>query len=75
MIAGRLVYDAGTDRYQIADEAGEIQHPGLHCGECFAVLLPEGWTDTRIELDGDGWYLVGTPLRGRLDNLFVRHGR
>lgn len=75
MIEGRLVYDAAADRYQVVDAAGEVQHPGLHCGECFAVQLPTGWEDTRIEYGADGWWLDGTPFRGRLDNLFVRYGR
>lgn len=75
MIEGRLVYDERQDRYQIVDAAGEVQHLGLHCGECLAVLTPDGWQDTRAEYDSRGWYLVGMPFVGTLDNLFVRHGR
>ena len=75
MIEGRLVYAAGQDRYQIVDAAGEVQHPGLHCGECLAVMLPDGWTETRAEFDSRGWYLVGTGLTGQqLGGLFVRMG-
>jgi hypothetical protein len=31
---------------------------GLHCGECFDVMVGGKWKPTRIEL-GDNWYLVG----------------
>lgn len=75
MVEGRLVYDGGQDRYQIVDAAGEVQHLGLHCGECLAVLTPDGWQDTRAEYDSRGWFLVGTGLAGNLSNLFVRYGR
>ena len=69
------MYDTAAGRYQIVDGAGEVQHPGLHCGECFSVRLLDGWQDTRIEYGRDGWWLDGTPFRGVLENLYVRYGR
>ena len=72
VVSGRLLYDSDADRYQVIDQAGDVLHPGLHCGQCFAVLLPDGWTDSRIEYGADGWYLVGTPFVGRLDNVQVK---
>lgn len=31
---------------------------GLHCGECFDVMVGGKWKPTRIEMAAD-WYLVG----------------
>lgn len=75
MITGRLVHDPVQDRYQVVDKAGEVQHLGLHCGECLEVVVDGEWVQGRIELDGRGWYIVGTPYAGDLGNLAVRMGR
>ena len=43
----------------------EIDTEELHCGDCVKVLIYDGqdntvkWIDTRIEHDGDNYYLVG----------------
>lgn len=58
----------------------EIDTVDLHCGDCLEVLIYDGrdnttkWIETRIEHDGDNYYLVGllgySPigLFGRIDN-------
>ncbi|MCI7780614.1 MAG: DUF5348 domain-containing protein [Bacteroidales bacterium] len=46
-------------RFGLADYYG-----GLHCGECFDVIVGNHWKPTRIEMD-ESWYLVGI----RTDNL------
>ena len=43
----------------------EIDNRELHCGDCLKVLIYDGiegkakWIETRIEHDGDNYYLVG----------------
>lgn len=58
----------------------EIDGIDLQCGDCLQVLIYDGldnttkWIETRIEHDGDNYYLVGllgySPigLFGRIDN-------
>ncbi len=58
----------------------EIDGNDLQCGKCLQVLIYDGidnttkWIDTRIEHDGDNYFLVGllgySPigLFGRIDN-------
>ena len=58
----------------------EIDGNDLQCGDCLQVLIYDGidntakWIDTRIEHDGDNYYLVGllgySPigLFGRIEN-------
>ncbi|MFR5253067.1 MAG: DUF5348 domain-containing protein [Butyricicoccus sp.] len=53
---GALIFDEQTDRYDIRDLAG--YYGGLHCGECFDVMIGGKWQPTRIEM-ADSWYLVG----------------
>ena len=53
MKQGALFYDENTDRFDIND-----YHGGLHCGECFDVMIGGRWKPTRIEM-ADSWYLVG----------------
>ncbi len=57
----------------------EIDTEELHCGDCIQVLIYDGidntakWIDTRIEHNGEDYYLVGllgySPigLFGRID--------
>ena len=50
-----LVFDENTDRFDLASYYG-----GLHCGECFDVLVGGRWKPTRIEMSASQeWYLVG----------------
>ncbi len=52
---GALVFDENTDRFDLASYYG-----GLHCGECFDVLVGGRWKPTRIEMSASQeWYLVG----------------
>ena len=54
MTTGYLLYNSYSERYEIYD----IE---LHCGDCFQVLIDGHWVDTSIELNRNGWYLVGLP--------------
>lgn len=67
----QLIYNEETDRY-------EMNGYGLHCGDCFEVLVFNGltnsaeWIETRIESNAEGWYLVG--LAGyQIGGLFARN--
>lgn len=65
MTTGYLLYNSYTERYEIED----IE---LHCGDCFEVRLDrcDEWIETRIEMNKNGWYLVGLPnelLHGGLE--------
>ena len=57
MKQGTLVYDHATDRYDIRFDL-DCYYGGLHCGECFDVMIGGKWKPTRIEMAAD-WYLVG----------------
>lgn len=57
MKQGTLVYDHATDRYDIRFDL-DCYYGGLHCGECFDVMVRGKWKPTRIEMAAD-WYLVG----------------
>ena len=57
MKRGTLVYDHATDRYDIRFDL-DCYYGGLHCGECFDVMIGGKWKPTRIEMAAD-WYLVG----------------
>lgn len=54
---GTLIYDEESGRYDIRFSL-EAYYGGLHCGECFDVLIGSRWVPTRIEMS-DCWYLVG----------------
>ena len=54
-IARLLVYDHATDRYDIRFDL-DCYYGGLHCGECFDVMIGGKWKPTRIEMAAD-WYL------------------
>lgn len=51
---GTLIYDEESGRYDIRFSL-ERYYGGLHCGECFDVLIGSRWVPTRIEMD-DRWY-------------------
>ena len=54
---GVLIYDDVIGRMDI--RFGPLDYyGGLHCGECFDVMIGGKWKPTRIEMAAD-WYLVG----------------
>ena len=61
MKQGTLVYDRATDRYDIRFDLDRY-YGGLHCGECFDVMIGGKWKPTRIEMAAD-WYLVASARR------------
>ena len=63
MKQGTLVFDMESGRYDIRFDLSSY-YGGLHCGECFDVMVGGKWKPTRIEMAAD-WYLVGI----RTDNL------
>ena len=69
MKQGALVFDEHTDRYDIRFDLNDY-YGGLHCGECFDVMVGDKWKPTRIEL-GESWYLVGVRAAD-LNGLRVR---
>lgn len=64
MIQGRLGYNSDNDRYGILS-MDLWEDDGLHCGECFEVLVDGKWIEDRIEMNRNGeWYLVYSKLKG-----------
>jgi hypothetical protein len=57
MKQGALIFDERRDRYDIRFDLADY-YGGLHCGQCFDVLVGGRWRPTRIEYAAD-WYLVG----------------
>lgn len=58
MIQGRLGYNSENGRYGILS-MDLWEDDGLHCGECFEVLIDGEWVEDRIEMNRSGeWYLV-----------------
>ena len=47
MKQGTLVYDRATDRYDIRFDLDRY-YGGLHCGECFDVMVGGKWKPTQI---------------------------
>ena len=70
MKEGILVYDEIQKRIDIRFGLEEY-YGGLHCGECFDVLIGKEWEPTRIEMSED-WYLVGIDKEIGLMGLKVR---
>lgn len=66
---GNLFYDSESGRYDIRFDL-KSYYGGLHCGECFDVLIEGAWIPVRIEMS-DKWYLVGLPNL-KMDGLTVR---
>ena len=52
-----MVYDERQGRVDIRFGLEEY-YGGLHCGECFDILVDGEWKSTRIEKDSE-WFLVG----------------
>lgn len=63
--------DRETGETFIEDWETEV-HTTLHRGDELEVCASGTWTQTRLERCRGGWCLVGTPYRGRLDNIPVR---
>lgn len=57
MKEGVLIYDFQQERIDIRFGLEEY-YGGLHCGECFEVMIDERWEPVRIEM-GEDWYLIG----------------
>lgn len=57
---GTLIYDPNSDRMDVRFGVEEY-YGGLHCGECFDVLIGNHWKPTRIEM-AETWYLVGVKI-------------
>lgn len=60
---GVLVYNKEMDRIDIRFDLDDY-YGGLHCGQCFDVMVGGRWVPTRIEMVST-WYLVGI----KTDNL------
>lgn len=70
---GALIHDLDTNRYDIRFSLNEY-YGGLHCGECFEVLIEDGsYVPVRIEYSYgfNKWCLIGLN-DVRLDGLKVR---
>ena len=52
-----MIFDERRDRYDIRFDLADY-YGGLHCGQCFNVMVGGRWKPTRIEYAAD-WYLVG----------------
>lgn len=61
MKQGALIFDERTDRYDIRFDLADY-YGGLHCGQCFDVMVGGRWKPTRIEYAAD-WYPGGHPGR------------
>lgn len=72
MKTGTMFYNESNDRMDICFSDGST-HGGLHCGECFDVMIDGEYVPTRIEM-GKDWFLVEIGLRGvdALSGLKVR---
>ena len=57
MKQGALIFDERTHHYDIRFDLADY-YGGLHCGQCFDVMVGGRWKPTRIEYAAD-WYLVG----------------
>ena len=71
MKQGALIFDETADRYDIRFDLADY-YGGLHCGDCFDVMIGGKWKPTRIEMNMEQeWYLVGVRA-GDLNGLRVR---
>ena len=62
LASGRMDINFGIEEY----------YGGLHCGECFEVMIDDKWIPVRIEMSlDDEWYLVGVKTKD-LAGLTVR---
>ena len=71
---GVLIYNKDLQRMDIQFAGGKY-YGGLHCGECFDVLINNKWFPTRIEYgisNNNGWYLIDVDKHIDLQGLKVR---
>lgn len=75
MMEGRLGYNSTNKRYGLLI-SDLWENDGFHCGEGMEVLVEDEWISSRIEMDwnvnGNEWYLVGTPYYGDLEYVRAR---
>lgn len=60
---GILKYDAYEDRYYLYQNEDYMHN--FHCGDCFEIYYAEDneWVEVRLEMDNNGWYLIGGYCR------------
>lgn len=61
MRQGVIVQELDGDHLDIRLDLDE-NYGGLHCGQCFDVLIHGRWIPTRLEKQED-WYLIGIPTQ------------
>lgn len=71
MKQGTLVYDHATDRYDIRFDL-DCYYGGLHCGECFDVMVGGKWKSTRILSAFNEGEFTLDEVQGLLQTLFDR---
>lgn len=51
-----------------------VNGDGIHAGESFCALFPDGWHDITLEVKGDGTWYISTPGYSRICpiGLFVK---
>ena len=59
MKQGVIIYSPENDSVDIRFDIDAF-YGGLHCGQCFDVLVHGRWMPTRPE-KSDRWYLAGFP--------------
>lgn len=72
---GILGYNNDEKRVGILNSMDLWENTGLHCGECFEVLINNKWVSDRIEYRSINkeWYLVYSKLAGnQLEGLKIR---
>jgi len=73
---GILGYNYDEKRIGILNSMDLWADSGLHCGECFEVLINDEWVADRIEYRSSNqeWYLVYSGLKGeQLEGVKVRY--
>lgn len=70
MKQGALIFDKQTDRYDIRFDLADY-YGGLHCGECFDVMIGGKWRPTRIEIPTFG---AAAPQAPALIAAALSHG-
>jgi hypothetical protein len=72
MKTGTLFYNMVNERLGIVFRDGS-RNDGLPCGMPLQALTNDGWKDTRVEHNGDDWYLPGLFKAGEIPSgLAVR---
>ena len=80
-IVGILKFNNNCNSYGLAKPNGAWQHPEglawytfdrLNCGTTMQVKVGNKWVATRLEQDGQAWYLVGTNFYKDLEGIEAR---